>query len=117
MIEEIKDFKTTPLECDRRTWVYSNGNSITFSEIERDLNSKLKNMSVRIYSEYDVTDLRLDPIVTARFESKDGYIKTIMLEKKIFKERNTYNGYYDYIIKQITYMMARAMFIKENEYE
>lgn len=34
MIEEIKDFKTTPLECDRRTWVYSNGNSITFSEIE-----------------------------------------------------------------------------------
>ena len=112
---EIKDFKTTPLECDNRTWVYSNGNSITFSEIEMDLNSRIKNMKVRIYSEYDVTNLLIEPIVTARFETKYGYIRTIMLEKEIFKERNTYDGYYDYIIKQTTYMLARAMFVKEEE--
>lgn len=82
-----------------------------------DLNSKIKNMSVRIYSEYDARDLRIEPIVIGRFESKDGYIRTIILEKKIFKERNTYNNYYDYIIKQTIYMIARAMFIKENDYE
>lgn len=114
MIKEIKDFKTTPLECDRRTWVYSNGNSITFSEIETDINNKIKNMRVRIYCEYDPTNLTIEPFVIAKFETKDGYIRTIMLEKKMFKERNTYDGYYDYIIKQTTYMLARAMFIKEN---
>lgn len=113
MSVEIKDIKTTPLECDRRTWVYSNGNSITFSEIETDINNKIKNMFVRIYGEYDPTNLTMEPFVYARFETKDGYIRIIKLEKKIFKERNTYDDYYDYIIKQTTYMLARAMFIEE----
>lgn len=109
---KIEDYKTTPWECDRRTWAYSNGNSITFSEIEQDLNNKIKNMKVRLYGNYDPKNLTIEPCVIAVFETKEGYKRTIILEKQIFKERKTYDSYYDYLIRQITYMLARTMFVK-----
>lgn len=112
---KIEDFKTTPLECDRRTWVYSNGNSITFSEIEQDLNNKIKNMRVRLYGEYDEKNLTIEPYVFARFETKDGYVSTLMLEKKMFNSDNL-DSYYDYLVKNIANKFAKAMFIKnEND--
>ena len=110
---KLMDYDTTPLECDRRCWVYSNGNSVCFSEIENKLKGKTKNLFIRVYGYYIPEDLSIKPIVYVRAENKDGYVCNIVLEKNIFKEKA--DDYYDYLVRNIAHKFAQNMFINDLE--
>lgn len=111
----LMNYDTTPLECDRRCWVYSNGNSITFSEIENELKERTKNLFISVYGYYIPEDLSIKPIVYVRVETENGYVCNIALEKNIFKEKA--NDYYDYLVKNIIHKLAQNMFINGGDEE
>lgn len=41
--------KITTLECTKRCFVYENGNSIPFSEIENEIKSRTRNIEIDVY--------------------------------------------------------------------
>ena len=105
----LMDYDTTPLECDRRCWVYSNGNSITFSEIENEIKERTNNLFIRVYGHYVPKDLSIKPTVYVRAETENGYVCNIALQKNIFKEKHI--EYYDYLVNKIAHKFAKTMFI------
>ena len=112
----LDDYRVLPIECDRKCLVFSNGNSITFNEIELELKSRTKNLNIVVYGTYEPTDLRIPPLVRARFCTGDGYVKEISLEKHLFRDGKDKSSYYDYLVRYVATVLASSMFLRGEEW-
>lgn len=108
---EIMDIKTTPLEVDRKCWVYSNGNSIPFKEIELEIQNKLSLIKVRVFGEYNENDLSIEPIVFVQADY-EGYHYRFMLEKRLFNDNDSIENFYNWLAEKIAHGFAVKLFLK-----
>lgn len=108
---KASDLKTTSLECDRKCWVYSNGNSITFSEIEMDLQKRLKRIKVRVYGDYFPEDLSIEPIVYIQADY-EGYHYRERIEKRLFIDYDNIDSFYDWLAEKIAHCFGIKLFLE-----
>lgn len=114
---QIMDIKTTPLEVDRKVWVFSNGNSVPFSAIEQDIRERMKNVNINIYGQYDPKYPEIEPIVYLQVDY-EGYHFRTMLDKRLFKEYcENINDYFEYLTGNIAIRFGRKFFLKDSEKE
>lgn len=104
---KFNDFLTTPVEVDRRCFIYNNLESISFDEIEEEIRKRTKNLYIIVYGEYD-PKCPLDPFVFLQ-ASFEGYKYRCLLEKKAFKNKNV-NDYYDYLADNLSQQFAYKVF-------
>ena len=102
--------KITTLECTKRCFVYENGNSIPFSEIENEIKSRTRNIEIDVYEYIDEKNPLLEPIVFIQ-ASYNGYKFRETIEKEEIGKDNP-NGYYDYLAKHLAYAFGNKYFLK-----
>lgn len=106
------DIKTTPLEVDRKCWVFSDGNSIPFREIESEIQDRLNLIKINVYGEYIPENLSIEPMVYIQ-AGYEGYHYRQQLDKSVFCGKGI-ESYYDWLAKMIAQQFARRLFLKED---
>ena len=103
---------TTEIEIDRRTWTYSNTNSVRFDEIENYIEEKMENVVVTVEGHYDPKNPNIRPYVVLDVANSFGYRRKMILEKQCCM--GGYKDYCNYLINNIINSFAHAMFGREN---
>ena len=104
---KINDFIITKVEVDRKCFIYSDLDSISFSEIEDEIRKRTQRLHISIYGEYDPKS-NIEPFVYLQ-ASFEGYKYRMLLEKEIFKEKDV-DSYYNYLADNIAHQFAYKFF-------
>ena len=102
----------TSIECIRRCFVYDNGYSVPFSEIEEKIRKRTRNLHIHVYG-YDDEENKYQPIVFIQADY-EGYHYRTPIQKEIFMKKDV-NGFYDFMAKQLAHAFGNKFFIGGEE--
>lgn len=86
----------TKYEIDERMFIYTDGRTIKFDEIERIVQEKVRNIKIMVHGDYFK---KLDPVVYIQ-ANFNGYSSKIVLDKKILIREDSIN-YIEYLANHL----------------
>lgn len=104
----------TKFEVDEKRFIYEDLTSVSFSEIENEISNRINRINISVYGEYDYKS-NIEPFVYLQ-ASYEGYKYRILLRKQELN-RESVNGYYDYLADNIIHQFAERLFKNVGEIE